>query len=67
MPSMRVLVGGLVVALAAVASAALAWIACYEVRACEGSSQAYTGYALIAILSLLILSLIHVVSVKLRR
>jgi len=64
---MRVLVGGLVIALTAIASIALAWIACYEVRMCEGGSQAYASYALIAILSLLILSLIHVVSVKLRR
>jgi len=65
--TIKVLLGGLVVALAAAALAALAWIACYEVRACEGNPHTYTGYVLVAILSLLILSLMHVVSAKLRK
>ncbi|RLE70779.1 MAG: hypothetical protein DRJ43_01270 [Thermoprotei archaeon] len=63
----RALVGALVVALVAIAIFSLTQVACYEMGRCGGSSYSYASYMLTAILSVLLLSLVYIFSIKLQK
>jgi len=63
----KALVGMAVLALIAIAAYSLYWIACYETRVCPGDRQTYVNAAVVAALALYSLSVVHLLSTKLKK